>query len=208
VYYRLHEIQTMIRLSIFFLVSVVCALMQEQATTAFSLSTPTPTRSASRTALRATSISRREAMLGFGAAAITGALIISIPQPASAKYSDYVRREKDWQERVDKGEVKISSARDLKTQLREIAPQNNEASLIFCPNGAPSSVSPLMENKCGDRLATPSVYGRQQDIVGNSIPGFKSGSGTDYSQPQTSSITASTGGFLPYKEGEFKLKAR
>jgi len=28
-----------------------------------------------------------------------------------------------------------------------------------------------MENKCGDRLALPSVYGRTQDVVGNSIPG-------------------------------------
>jgi hypothetical protein len=31
---------------------------------------------------------------------------------------------------------------------------------------------PRMENKCGDRLAAPSVYGRTQDVVGNSIPGF------------------------------------
>ena len=28
---------------------------------------------------------------------------------------------------------------------------------IFCPNGTSSNVSPMMENKCGDRLATPSV---------------------------------------------------
>lgn len=49
---------------------------------------------------------------------------------------------------------------------------NNEASKVFCPNGVSAAVSPLMENKCGDRLAMPSVYGRANDIVGNSIPGF------------------------------------
>ncbi len=49
---------------------------------------------------------------------------------------------------------------------------NSEGSTIFCPNGASAAVSPLMENKCGDRQALPSVYGRKDDIMGNSIPGF------------------------------------
>lgn len=78
-------------------------------------------------------------------------------------------------------EIQFSSARDLKKQLREIAPMNSENSKVFCPNGPSSAVSPLMENKCGDRMATPSVFGRTEDIVGNSIPGFsggKYGSGT------------------------------
>ncbi len=49
---------------------------------------------------------------------------------------------------------------------------NDEGSKIFCPNGASAAVSPLMENKCGDRQALPSVYGRTEDAMGNSIPGF------------------------------------
>jgi len=28
---------------------------------------------------------------------------------------------------------------------------------IFCPNGPSANVTPMMENKCGDRLAMPSV---------------------------------------------------
>eukprot|EP00978_Attheya_sp_CCMP212_P024569 scaffold77459_cov52-Attheya_sp.AAC.1 len=72
-------------------------------------------------------------------------------------------------------EVQISSARALRSQLADIAPMNSEGSKLFCPNGAPSNVSPLMENKCGDRQATVSVYGRQQDTVGNSVPGFSGG---------------------------------
>ena len=51
---------------------------------------------------------------------------------------------------------------------------NDEGSKIFCPNGPSAAVSPLMENKCGDRQAMPSVYGRTQDTMGNSIPGFGS----------------------------------
>jgi len=69
-------------------------------------------------------------------------------------------------------EIKYSNASQLRAQLREIAPMNSEGSKIFCPNGASAAVSPLMENKCGDRQALPSVYGRKDDIMGNSIPGF------------------------------------
>jgi len=68
-------------------------------------------------------------------------------------------------------EIKISSASSLRAQLRDIAPMN-EGTKIFCPNGSSSAVSPLMENKCSDRLALPSVYGRSDDAMGNSVPGF------------------------------------
>ena len=68
-------------------------------------------------------------------------------------------------------EIKYSSASSLRAQLREIAPMN-ENTKIFCPNGPSAAVSPLMENKCGDRQALPSVYGRTTDSMGNSIPGF------------------------------------
>jgi len=96
---------------------------------------------------------------------------------ASASYSAYTRREEDWKTREKNGEVKYSNARELRSQLREIAPMNSEGSKIFCPNGPSAAVSPLMENKCGDRMALPSVYGRNNDILGNSIPGFGSAGG-------------------------------
>lgn len=125
------------------------------------------------------------------------------PESASAKYSDYARREKDWEERKGKGEIKYSSARDLRAQLQEIAPMNTNDSKIFCPNGPSSAVSPLMENKCGDRLATPSVYGRTNDSMGNSIPGFKNG--YDW-MAGSSSVSAAAGGFPVYKENEWKIR--
>jgi len=71
-------------------------------------------------------------------------------------------------------EIKYSNSRELRAQLQEIAPMNSEGSKLFCPNGPSANVSPLMENKCGDRQALPSVYGRNNDIMGNSIPGFGS----------------------------------
>jgi hypothetical protein len=131
-------------------------------------------------------------MLGIVAAFSSG----SWAKPAAAKYSDYSRREKDWQERSQSGEVHISSARQLRSQLQEIAPMNSASSTIFCPNGPSANVSPLMENKCGDRLATPSVFGRQDDVVGNSIPGFKEGY---FSDGGSSSMSAQVGGFPSYK---------
>ena len=69
-------------------------------------------------------------------------------------------------------EIKYSSASSLRAQLREIAPMNDEGTKIFCPNGPSAAVSPMMENKCSDRQALPSVYGRSDDAMGNSIPGF------------------------------------
>jgi len=97
----------------------------------------------------------------------------------------------------------VSTARDLKAQLLEIAPMNNERTTIFCPNGSSAAVTPMMENKCGDRLAAPSVYGRTTDVVGNSIPGFSGGPGGKYSTPGgSSSLSAdpTVGGFIDYKQ--------
>jgi len=97
-------------------------------------------------------------------------------------------------------EIKISSSRSLKAQLNEIAPMNSERAKIFCPNGPSSNVSPLMENKCGDRMAIPSVYGRTEDTVGNSIPGFNGGYYPSVGGG-TGSLSASPdiGGFPSYK---------
>jgi len=137
--------------------------------------------------------SRRESLKHLLAGVACG---VFAAQPASAKYSDYSRREKDWQDRNQNGEVKYSSARQLRAQLQEIAPMNTASSKIFCPNGPSANVSPLMENKCGDRMATPSVFGRQDDVLGNSIPGFKEGY---FDSASSSSMSANVGGFPAYK---------
>jgi hypothetical protein len=148
-------------------------------------------------------VGRRQALTGVAAVVAAAWAGTASPDAASAKYSDYARREKDWEERREKGEVKFSSARDLRAQLQEIAPMNTNDSKIFCPNGPSSNVSPLMENKCGDRLAIPSVYGRSTDAMGNSIPGFKAG--YDWSA-SSSSVSAAAGGFPTYKENEWKIR--
>lgn len=128
-----------------------------------------------------------------------GAAVLSKPELASASYTAYANRERDWEERSKNGEVKVSTARDLRAQLREIAPMNSEKSKVFCPNGPSAAVSPLMENKCGDRLATPSVYGRTSDIVGNSIPGASGGFYTGNGIGQTVlSTNPQVGGFPSY----------
>eukprot|EP00554_Chaetoceros_debilis_P006823 CAMPEP_0194080382 /NCGR_PEP_ID=MMETSP0149-20130528/6409_1 /TAXON_ID=122233 /ORGANISM="Chaetoceros debilis, Strain MM31A-1" /LENGTH=189 /DNA_ID=CAMNT_0038762083 /DNA_START=178 /DNA_END=747 /DNA_ORIENTATION=+ len=130
-------------------------------------------------------------------AGVVGATVISSKgDPASASYSAYTNREKDWDERKGNGEVQYSSARDLKQALREVAPMNSESSKVFCPNGPSSAVSPLMENKCGDRMAMPSVFGRTEDIVGNSIPGFAAGYPVINGGSQ--STLADSGGFPAY----------
>ena len=151
---------------------------------------------ASMTSLFAESpCSRRDAFLGMAAA--FGTAMVASPEQASAKYSDYARREEDWQQRQKNGEVKYSSARDLRRELAEIVPQNSEGSKVFCPNGPSSNVSPLMENKCSDvRTALPSVYGRSNDVMGNSIPGYSAG--YDWSAGGGSSISAAAGGFPGY----------
>lgn len=142
-------------------------------------------------------VGRREAFFGMASALVAGTTLISNPQPASAKYSDYARRESDWEERGKKGEIKVSTAKDLRKQLADIVPQNSEGSKIFCPNGASAAVSPLMENKCSDTLmALPSVYGRTNDSMGNSIPGYEKG--YDWKTGGSSSMSASVGGFPKY----------
>lgn len=148
------------------------------------------------------SCSRRDALVGVAGAFL--ASMAAAPQPAAAKYSDYARREADWDNRKKSGDIKVSSARDLRAQLQEIAPMNTGSSKIFCPNGPSANVSPLMENKCGDRLATPSVYGRSNDVMGNSIPGFKDGYG--WGPGDTASMSAATGGFPAYRENEWKVR--
>ena len=135
--------------------------------------------------------SRRNAL--FGIIGTVGAVMAGSPADASASYSAYTHREQDWEERKTKGEVTFKTAKDLRAELREIAPMNSEGSKIFCPNGPSSAVSPLMENKCGDRMAIPSVYGRTKDVVGNSIPGFSTASGF------SSASLDNTGGFPAYK---------
>lgn len=109
-------------------------------------------------------------------AALVGTTTTAQPEPAHATYSAYSRREEDWQNRQENGEIRISTAKALRSQLVEIAPANASGrDKIFCPNGPSAAVSPLMENKCGDRQALPSVYGRTEDALGNSIPGFADG---------------------------------
>ena len=97
-------------------------------------------------------------------------------------------------------DIKVSTARDLRNQLREIVPQNSEGSKIFCPNGASAAVSPMMENKCGDRMATASVFGRTEDTVGNSIPGFNGGKYPGVGGGASGLAAADTGGFLSYSD--------
>lgn len=111
--------------------------------------------------------SRRDVVVSWIATAV---LFHSTP-PAQASYSSYSHREEDWKTRVDRNTIQYSTAKSLRSQLKEIVPENSEGSKIFCPNGPTANVSPLMENKCSDELAQPSIYGRTQDVVGNSIPG-------------------------------------
>mmetsp|Transcript_27038 Transcript_27038/g.46127 ORF Transcript_27038/g.46127 Transcript_27038/m.46127 type:complete len:187 (-) Transcript_27038:318-878(-) len=147
-------------------------------TAAFQIPQQRPNRpNSSSTRLHVTCDGRRNFLNGGVGAAMS--VIISgtvMQQPAEASYSAYTRREEDWKDRAEKGEVKFSNASQLRAQLRDIAPMNAEGSKIFCPNGPSAAVSPLMENKCGDRMALPSVYGRSDDAMGNSIPGFGSSS--------------------------------
>ena len=94
--------------------------------------------------------------------------------------------------------IRGETARDLKSQLREIVPQNAESSKVFCPNGPSSAVSPLMENRCGDRLAMPSVYGSTYDIAGNSIPGFQGKYAVNSPVGGGAPLSAVAGGFPSY----------
>jgi hypothetical protein len=120
--------------------------------------------------------------------------------PAHATYSAYTHREQDWEQRQKAGDIQISNAKNLRQQLREIVPMNSDRSKVFCPNGTPSSVSPLMENKCSDRETMPSVFGRTEDVVGNSIPGFASASAATGRSGSTTGMSSleSVGGFPEY----------
>jgi phosphoketolase len=153
------------------------------------------------------SMTRRRVFSMTATAMATAAAILTMTttrvEPASATYSAYTRRERDWQER-QKGSgadgIQYKSAKDLRNELRQIAPMNSEKSRIFCPNGPSSNVSPLMENKCSDeQMAMPSVYGRSNDILGNSVPGFTDGRS---SERYATSLATEAGGFPSY----FKTK--
>jgi len=144
-------------------------------------------------------VNRRQALLaGIFLATSTLTVATAAPPPAAATYTAYTQREQDWEERIANGKVQVSSARSLRSQLKEIVPMNDESSKIFCPNGPSAAVSPLMENKCGDRQALPSVYGRTDDAMGNSVPGFKGGKYESGFGPSTLSAE-SVGGYPVYK---------
>ena len=131
----------------------------------------TSSRKATKVSLLDAPTTRRKILVG--AAWATAAKFLS--KPAEAKYSTYARREVDWETRMEKGVIKFGTAQSVRQQLAELVPQNKPHSLKFCPNGPTTAVSPLMENKCGDWEAAPSIYGRTEDEVGNSIPGFRKG---------------------------------
>jgi hypothetical protein len=177
---------------------VACILVAERnLVDAFATRCPGTVSSSSATALNseANSDSRRQfvaSLLARGVAAVS-ALGGLQPEEAHATYSAYVNREKDWAERNARGEVKYLTAKDLRRQLAEIAPMNTDNSKIFCPNGPTANVSPLMENKCSDKLAMPSVFGRTEDVLGNSIPGRNSGGISS-----SATTTADIGGLPAY----------
>jgi len=177
----------------------VCVSLFGQLSTAFTTIAASTSRNycfPSTTTSLFESCSRRDA---FSVILASAAVTVSAPQQAEAKYSDYTRREKDWEDRKRSGELQISTAKDLRKQLAAIVPANNEGSKIFCPNGASAAVSPLMENKCSDTLmALPSVYGRTVDATGNSIPGFSNGYAWANGD-SSSSINSAVGGFPKYK---------
>lgn len=144
------------------------------------------------------SASRRDVLsTAFGGAA---AAMFTFADPAQATYSAYTAREKDWEARQKSGDIKYSSARSLRKQLSELVPENDEGrSKVFCPNGPASAVTPLMENKCSDTLmAIPSVYGRTEDVVGNSIPGRANPRNMPQVGSASLTATPNIGGFPKY----------
>lgn len=145
---------------------------------------------------------RRDVLRTTFAALTAGVALSNQPKEASASYSAYTAREKDWEARQANGEIQYKTSRDLRAQLQEIVPQNTENKKMYCPNGPSAAVTPMMENMCSDvRLAAPSVYGRTEDTVGNSIPGFKGGRYPSAVPGDASSLNASpmVGGFPSYK---------
>ena len=133
---------------------------------------PCPNRCSSQ--LMAAVPCRRDVVSWIAAAAVMITTTGTCRAPAAhASYSAYAHREDDWKERVDKGNIEYSTAKQLRKQLQELVPTNSESSKIFCPNGPTAAVSPLMENRCSDQLAQPSIYGSTQDSVGNVVPGMR-----------------------------------
>ena len=168
-------------------------------TDAFAVGGTAARTAKTNTALSASSSSEQGRRDFLAGALVTGLGVVTAAAPsAEATYSAYTHREEDWEARKKSGEVSYSNARDLRKQLQEIVPQNSSGSKIFCPNGPSSNVSPMMENKCGDMLATPSVFGRSDDVLGNSIPG-SSGRFTAATVASGSAVAASAGGFPKYK---------
>jgi len=120
--------------------------------------------------------SRRDILRSMtGVAFGVATAVVSRTEKADATYTGFTQRENDWEARKKSGDISISTSSSLKAQLREIAPMNSAKSTIFCPNGPSSAVSPLMENRCNDIQAMPSVFGRTEDVSGNSIPGAAGG---------------------------------
>eukprot|EP00565_Helicotheca_tamesis_P008957 CAMPEP_0185725218 /NCGR_PEP_ID=MMETSP1171-20130828/1516_1 /TAXON_ID=374046 /ORGANISM="Helicotheca tamensis, Strain CCMP826" /LENGTH=208 /DNA_ID=CAMNT_0028393283 /DNA_START=141 /DNA_END=767 /DNA_ORIENTATION=+ len=196
------------------LLSIVATLLLVLAapTTTSSYVIPPSHSSGRTTQLSATSsspenddgnvVGRRDVLRTTFAALTAGVALGNQPKEASASYSAYTAREQDWQARQANGEIQYSTARSLRSQLQEIVPQNSENKKMYCPNGPSASVTPMMENMCSDvRLATPSVYGRTEDTVGNSIPGFKGGRYPSAIPGDSTSLSASpiVGGFPSYK---------
>jgi hypothetical protein len=151
---------------------LVCPTPALTTCLAFSVTTPhAVVHLSSPTQLRAKLSSHQDADRRAFILGVSSTFLLPI-SAAHATYSAFAHREQDWQERKTRGEIQFSTARQLRSQLRDLVPQNDDSSSkIFCPNGPTSNVSPLMENKCSDQLAMPSVYGRRDDNVGNSIPG-------------------------------------
>jgi hypothetical protein len=137
-------------------------------------------------------LQRCSSTLALGLIMVTALTLL--PPTADATYSAYTHREEDWQQRMSSGGIQVSNPKMLRDQLRAIAPMNDESSFLFCPNGPSAAVSPLMENRCGDRQATPSVFGRSDDVLGNSIPGFSK----DWTSTVSSASAADTGGLPEY----------
>jgi hypothetical protein len=173
--------------------------MPTVSSTALSSSSSSSSSKSSTEQVEEGSARRRLVLLGT-VTAFSAFFTITVPlvEPAEATYSAYAHREEDWQSRQEKGEIQYSSARQLRNQLKEIAPMNSGSDKIFCPNGPSSAVSPLMENKCGDLLAIPSVYGRTEDVVGNSIPGFRGGRYSLSGRESSQNLPADVGGFPNY----------
>lgn len=181
------------------LAATAVACISTSTTEAFSIAASKSTKTS--TQLSSTAENSRRNLLLAGVVSFGATLALtSSPKAASASYTAFTQREEDWEKRKKTGDIQVSSARSLRKQLAEIVPENSEGSKIFCPNGMASSVSPMMENKCGEQEAMVSVFGRTEDSVGNSIPGFKGGRFPSAIPGNSGSLSANpnVGGFPKY----------